>query len=924
MRDGQLRSILTPFKRVVLSAGALMFVAACGGGGGSSPPPPPPPPPAVNQAPTADAGANQTVVEGNTITLSGAASRDADGSIASYAWAQTAGPNVSLSGADTATATFDPPLTDAQIMFTFELTVTDNDGESATATTDVTIEPSQPPTVLAGVDIEAVETETVTLNANVTDVDGTIASLAWVQTAGPTVTLSNELTVAPVFDAPTVAAVTDLEFELTATDSTNDAAADSVIVTINPNEPPVVSTRFPCDGCRFYDEPALSVAGSVTPGPDNTYVQGVDGIASVTVDAGAGAVTAIVQSDGEWIAQNVPVADDTSAPLSIAITAEDFFGETTDATLVLEYAPTLTRLFVAPDPVTADVLHIYDAGSTRPRLFTADLAQGTFDLVYQSPTEGQKLDQIGTTLVSPDGSQLLLNEVFGDIVSIDLTTGAVNDISGASRGTGPAFGQILDMALDADDNRLLTFDVNQAALLAVDIATGARTVISDNAGTGSGAAFIDPFYLTVDGAANTAILNEFGNSFISVDLATGNRSPVPFSGDNIALANSLEYDASRSRVAVLDFFSDNVVTLEVPGGNRSLLSAGTTDPAFATGNPREVDVDAVSDRYIVNDFSGAAINDTDRLLAIDPVTGDRSELFDNDFGSGPAIQGTAAVALDPADQVLYITSEVADNVLRLELATLERQLVADNSTGAGPSIGLFADVVVDTANNRLLVVDSSSASLVAVDIATGNRSVISSAVIGSGPDLVSPTEIEPDFANGRVYVLDQPAETIYTIDLTSGERTVFIDDPMLMSLMGLAGMELDVANNRMLLAITGDGSSIATTVESIDLTTTDRTVISSFTTGSGPTFNGDLEDISLLDDGENIMIAAGRIVYRVELATGNRTIVAADCCGNGEAVQNIRNMSYDATRNVLYAVSPDYDAVFMFDVVTGDRVVVGK
>jgi hypothetical protein len=45
----------------------------------------------TNQAPTANAGTDQTVNEGDNVKLDGSGSSDPDGTIASYSWTQTAG-----------------------------------------------------------------------------------------------------------------------------------------------------------------------------------------------------------------------------------------------------------------------------------------------------------------------------------------------------------------------------------------------------------------------------------------------------------------------------------------------------------------------------------------------------------------------------------------------------------------------------------------------------------------------------------------------------------------------------------------------------------------------------------------------------------------------------------------------------------------
>lgn len=94
----------------------------------------------ANQPPTANAGSDRSVTPGAATTLSGTGS-DVDGSIASHLWTQTAGPSVTLNGANTATATFTAPSSNTTL--TFRLTVTDNQG--ASATDDVTITVTQTP-----------------------------------------------------------------------------------------------------------------------------------------------------------------------------------------------------------------------------------------------------------------------------------------------------------------------------------------------------------------------------------------------------------------------------------------------------------------------------------------------------------------------------------------------------------------------------------------------------------------------------------------------------------------------------------------------------------------------------------------------------------------------------------------------------------
>ncbi len=94
----------------------------------------------VNRPPTVDAGADQTADEGAFVSLNGAGSFDPDGFIANFSWTQVAGPAVVLNGADfSSQPSFIAPVVDADTTLTFELTVTDNLGLTATDTVSVLV-----------------------------------------------------------------------------------------------------------------------------------------------------------------------------------------------------------------------------------------------------------------------------------------------------------------------------------------------------------------------------------------------------------------------------------------------------------------------------------------------------------------------------------------------------------------------------------------------------------------------------------------------------------------------------------------------------------------------------------------------------------------------------------------------------------------
>ncbi len=195
----------------------------------------------VNVAPTANAGGDQTVTEGVLVSLTSTASTDPDLAVddeLTFAWAQTSGPAVSLTGAGTETPTFQSPNVAAGgESATFTLTVTDRGLLASTDTVVVSITDSNTaPVANAGSDQTLDEGAAVALSA-AASTDDVLATLAysWVQTSGPSVGLTGADTVTPSFTAPTVGfdGVNAIVMTLTVTDEEGLTSTDTVVVNVN-------------------------------------------------------------------------------------------------------------------------------------------------------------------------------------------------------------------------------------------------------------------------------------------------------------------------------------------------------------------------------------------------------------------------------------------------------------------------------------------------------------------------------------------------------------------------------------------------------------------------------------------------------------------------------------------------------------------
>ncbi|MBN1907337.1 MAG: PKD domain-containing protein, partial [Deltaproteobacteria bacterium] len=175
----------------------------------------------VNDPPTADAGDDQNINEGQQVTLYGIDSIDPDGTIASYQWKQTSGTIVTLSSSITAQPTFMAPYVNPEgESLAFELTVTDSEGLKSSDSCIVNVLwVNDPPVANAGKDQNVISGRSVTLNGSASvDHDGYIVSYMWSQLSGTPVTLKNPAAVKPTFTPKITTQSETLVFQLVVTD----------------------------------------------------------------------------------------------------------------------------------------------------------------------------------------------------------------------------------------------------------------------------------------------------------------------------------------------------------------------------------------------------------------------------------------------------------------------------------------------------------------------------------------------------------------------------------------------------------------------------------------------------------------------------------------------------------------------------------
>ncbi len=189
----------------------------------------------INQPPTANAGTDQSVNEGETVSLNGSSSGDPDGFALNYEWVQTNGSPVALSDPFVAQPTFAAPSVGREgETLMFQLTVTDSGGLQARDSCIVNIVwENQPPAANAGPDQNVNQGVSVSLDGmGSRDPDGGVLAYSWLQTEGGPVTLDNPGSAQPRFLAATGGSDSFLVFRLTVTDPEGLSASDQCSVAV--------------------------------------------------------------------------------------------------------------------------------------------------------------------------------------------------------------------------------------------------------------------------------------------------------------------------------------------------------------------------------------------------------------------------------------------------------------------------------------------------------------------------------------------------------------------------------------------------------------------------------------------------------------------------------------------------------------------
>ncbi|MDJ0972855.1 MAG: hypothetical protein QNJ98_00170 [Planctomycetota bacterium] len=537
------------------------------------------------------------------------------------------------------------------------------------------------------------------------------------------------------------------------------------------------------------------------------------------------------------------------------------------------------------------------------------------------------VDPEGVVLDLPNGRAFIVEGAQGSpgarrVMEVTLATGARTIVASSSVGTGPPnFNDPMALTYDPQTDTVLVADEGFNGLISFDPDNGNRTDVSSNGGAGSGDDFfIGPRELVADFLGNTAYVND-RNAVYSVNLTTGARTIISDdntgAGDDFQTLTGIVMDGAQ--LVVGDEGTRRIVGVDVTTGNRTTLSSDSvgTGPEF----DRVVDVENHGTAGRIY-----ACDEEHKVFDIALGTGNRSLVFDDRIGVGVDLTDRfpGDVAYDPLTGALFAMirdTSLNAQILRINPVNGERLLFSGPGVRSGPIFGGFGPIAIDAAGRRLFIYDWDTEALYAVDLNDGDRSLISQAgARGAGPSIPSAMDLLFDPVDGTVLLISSNQDHIVEIDPTTGNRTTLSDNS---GGFGPAfsvpnAMTLDLASNRILVLDNG----FPRTLYAVNRTTGVRTVVTDSTLGTG-TFPGG-SAIHLDAANNRVLLLRDQVanasspttnvdVTGIDLTTGNRTVLSSIDVGVGPNPISPRAADYDPVTHRLFAPDTRFDAVYVYD-----------
>ena len=702
-----------------------------------------------DSVPVADAGADQRVNEGTTVTLDASASSAAGGSIATYQWTQADGTEVIISNATSAQASFVAPQVDSDSNLLFHLTVTNTNGAVGNDNIVITVLNNAAPTANAGVDAQANASATVQLDGSASaDADGSIVSYSWQQidSSGYSVSLSDATAAQPTFTAPAVAAETVLSFELTVTDDDGSQDTDTVGITILANAAPTANAGV---DLQVYEDNTVQLDGSASSDSDGsisayswqqidssgfpvslsdaTAVQPTFTAPAVSADTALSFELTVTDDSGAQASDTVAIAIIYNNPPVASVGADQSVNENTSVQLDASASSDIENSSLTYSWQQVDssgyAISLSDASSAQPTFTTPEVSADT-DLIFQltvTDSLGKSSEANSTISViynSPPTANAGSNQSVNENASVQLDASASSDLEDEDSSLAYSWQQIdnsgYTISLSDASSALPSFTTPEVA---ADTDLIFQLTVTDSLGKSSDA-----------NSTISVIYNNPPTASVGADQSANENASVQLSGsassdvEDSSLAYSWQQvDSSGYSISLNDTSSANptFTTPEVAADTNLTFQLTVTDSLGKSSDANSTISVVYNNPPTANAGSNQSVNEN-QLVELDASASSDSEDEDSSLTySWQQVDSSGySVSLSDANSVLpsFTAPEVAaDTDLIFQLTVTDSLGKSDDANSTisviynnPPTASVSADQSVN--ENQLVELDASASS----------------------------------------------------------------------------------------------------------------------------------------------------------------------------------------------------------------------
>lgn len=388
---------------------------------------------------------------------------------------------------------------------------------------------------------------------------------------------------------------------------------------------------------------------------------------------------------------------------------------------------------------------------------------------------GLQFDPTGSRWLAVDAARQALLQLDLDT---DPNPGVKTVLAGGVAGVGLGVDLVIpeDMVIDSVGNRALVVDSELQAIVAIPLvavgfeATAERSIISSATVPDANNVFAKPVAIEINAAADTAYVLDAGNrAIIAVDLASGTRT---ITADNTSPGTpkfirpiDIVLQESAGRLLVSDAGVSGILAIDIASGTRSIVSDAQTPNSDNTFQSIK-NLAIAGDVLYVSDSGTNAITEVElrpeNIATPEIVFGARTVLSDAVDSSGANIPDTTnplrfptALAVDSTNNHLLVIDNVFGVLAQVDLV--------DDADGSGTGT---------LKGERTYVVDGATTAATDSAVAT---TTARAAVFNFIFDMDSPQGLSSS-DNGRVlYVVDVDINSVIAFDPLTNSGTFITD-----------------------------------------------------------------------------------------------------------------------------------------------------